>query len=658
MAEPSKPLRLKRERAPRPLPKVSATAPIARVIVDNGVIHLDQEFDFLIPEEYSESVFPGTVVKVPFNRKRVLGLVTERRERSDFRGEIKFIQEVIRPFPLVMKNVLTLIEEVQKRYGGSRWDLIRFALPTLNKSDHAHEREAIQSEENLISSKKILHNWYPSSFWEELSKGPNEKSRVRAYWSPPPASDPFLFIKEIAKQSKRSVLILVPDRTDVDRMANALQNDSALMGRRIISWHSDLPRSERASLFLEILESKSLIVVGVRGALFLPIQDLDQIILWDENSESYSEQRSPYFHGREVAIMRSHIDKTHLVIAGYSPSLQAISYIERKYFGVLAPNKQVLTEQKIKIMGIDERKGPGDSGNVPSSAWQTIKDGLKKGPVLVSVPMRGYIQSLTCNSCRNAALCNCGGKYVKKRDLTGIHCNFCGRSELAWTCPYCSSREVRFLNIGDLRIVEELGKAFPNIKIISSNAEHRVLEVPDTPAIVVSTPGAEPLAHHGYSAVACLNSGLILNRASLDAEEQTRRRWFELGTLLRPGGVLFIDTDMSNRNMQALLRWNGIDVGMRELEERRALGLPPAARVVEVSGDSRSVHELVDGMPDSVDVFPANNSTENSAQEISLNIRIKGDSPSAIIDELFGRVRTQSAKGKRVARVRVDPNSL
>ena len=104
MVEPVKPLRLKRERAPRPLPKESAKAPIARVLVDSGLLHLDQEFDFLIPEEYSTVVFPGSVVKVLFNRKRVLGVVTERGERSDFRGDLKFISEVIRPFPLLKKK--------------------------------------------------------------------------------------------------------------------------------------------------------------------------------------------------------------------------------------------------------------------------------------------------------------------------------------------------------------------------------------------------------------------------------------------------------------------------------------------------------------------------------------------------------------------------
>ena len=658
MVESVKPLRLKRERAPRPLPTQSSHEPIARVIVDTGLIHLDQEFDFLIPEEYSASIFPGTVVKVPFNRKRVLGIVTERLNRSDFRGELKFIVEVIRPFPLLQKNVLALIDEVKKRYGGTRWDLIRFALPTLNKNDHERPRP---EGANISASISVVANnnpWYPETFWRELAKSPTEKTRIRVYWSPPPASDPFLFLEELTRCAKRSALILVPDRTDVDRLVGIIEANSARGNRRVIAWHSDLPRSERTALFLEILHSQSVIVVGVRSALFLPFKDLDQIILWDDNSESYSEQRAPYFHAREVAIIRSHIDKSHLIIAGYAPSLQVISYIEQKYLAVLKPNKQLLSAQKIKVLGLDERNGPIDSGRIPTSAWQTIKAGLKSGPVLVSVPIRGYVQSLSCNSCRNIALCSCGGKLIKLSERNELVCNFCSRKELAWICQYCSGREIRFQSVGDLRIVEELGKAFPNQKILSSNADHRLLTIKAEPAIVISTPGAEPLAPSGYSAAVSLNSSLILNRASLDAEEQARRRWFELGTLLSPGGVLIIDSELSNRNMQALLRWNSMDVAIRELEERRAVGLPPSTRVVEISGDSNTIKELVSDLPEELDVFPAKSSLADSIHEVSMIIRIKGANPALVIDEILGKIRTLSAKGKRVPRVRVDPSSL
>jgi primosomal protein N' (replication factor Y) len=626
--------------------------------VDTGLLHLDQEFDFLIPEELSSFVFIGSVVKVPFNRKRVLGVVTERLERSDFRGELKFIIEVIRPFPLLTKNILVLVNDVKKRYGGTRWDVIRFALPSLNKNDKEYSLPESANNSHRQKRAESDNSWYPETFWRELANNPTAKTRVRVYWNPPPASDPFHFLKELTRCSTRSALIVVPDRTDVDRLVDIIESSAARGSRRVIGWHSDLPRSERAALFLEILHNHSLIVVGVRSALFLPLSDLDQIILWDEGSESHVEQRSPYFHAREVAIMRSHIDRTHLVLAGYAPSLQSISYIERKYLAILSPDKGLLGQRRISVLGIDERKGPWDIGRIPTSAWQTIREGLKKGPVLVSVPIRGYVQSISCNSCRNTALCSCGGKLIRASKQNELHCNFCGKRELAWICQYCSGREIRFQSVGDLRIVEELGKTFPNQRILSSNSEHRLLTIKDEPVVVISTPGAEPLVTSGYSAAVALNSSLILNRASLDAEELARRRWFELGTMLRPGGALFIDTEMSNRNMQALLRWNSIDIGVRELEERRALGLPPVARIVEIVGDSKTIKEVVSDLVDNLDIFLAKSSLENPANEVTMNIRIKGVNPALVIDDLLGKIRTQSAKGKRVPRVRVDPSSL
>ena len=70
MAGEIKPLRLKRQSAPKPKPSQATSQPVAKVLVDSGLLHIDQEFDFLVPQEFANSAVPGTLVKVPFNRKR------------------------------------------------------------------------------------------------------------------------------------------------------------------------------------------------------------------------------------------------------------------------------------------------------------------------------------------------------------------------------------------------------------------------------------------------------------------------------------------------------------------------------------------------------------------------------------------------------------
>ena len=94
------PLRLKREQilTPERAPIAAKDLPIASILVDTGLLHLDDEFDFLVPDEISHLVLPGCLVRVTFNGKRTQGVVLGRKAQSTFQGRIRFLSELIKPF--------------------------------------------------------------------------------------------------------------------------------------------------------------------------------------------------------------------------------------------------------------------------------------------------------------------------------------------------------------------------------------------------------------------------------------------------------------------------------------------------------------------------------------------------------------------------------
>lgn len=651
MAGEIKPLRLKREPVPRAKPVATVENPVAKVLVDTGLLHIDQEFDFLVPQELAEIAVPGVLVKVPFNRKRVLGVIISRHPESEFRGELRFISEAIRPFPLIGANILALTAEVKRYYGGTRWDVIRFALPALSKGS----QHLIPAREGKNVRNPGRDSRYPDGFWKALGDLPTNESRIRTWWAPPPYEDPFEFLSALPAYSRSWSLVLLPDAHDVERMVEKLRAHEQYRDSLIVPWHSQLTRAEREQNFLQVLRGKSGIVVGVRGALFLPMSKLDLILLWDEGDDSYAEQRSPYFHAREVAIMRAHLEKAHLIIGGASPSLAAISYIQRRYLNILTPTQSTNSRRTVTVQALSQESDPNSLGRIPSQAWKIIQEGLKSGPVLVQVPQRGYILALTCNTCRNRALCHCGGKLICEGTRKCAECSLCGSLKLDWQCPHCAASQFRFSQVGDLRILEELGRAFPNQALLSTNKDHRVRFVEGSPLIVISTPGAEPIAPAGYSAAVVINSALVLNRSALDAEEEARRRWFGLALLLCSGAPLFIDSEFQNRNIQALQRWDSIGIGVREFEERRALNLPPAVKTISVSGEFEAVAQVVRNLPPECEVSRPKLDGHN---ESSALVRINAPNPSQYIAEIFLRARTQSARGSSIARIKIDPISI
>src|SRR4051794_37037730 len=129
----------------------------------------------------------------------------------------------------------------------------------------------------------------------------------------------------------------------------------------------------------------------------------------------------------------------------------------------------------------------------------------------------------------------------------------CGRSAADYRCPECSGTRMRAAVVGARRTAEELGRAFPRVLVRTSGGDH----VPDKPALIVSTPGAEPVAEGGYSAALLLDTWLLLARPDLRAPEEAVRRWFNAAALVRPGrngGAVIVMGEPSATPLQAVVR--------------------------------------------------------------------------------------------------------
>ena len=146
--------------------------------------------------------------------------------------------------------------------------------------------------------------------------------------------------------------------------------------------------------------------------------------------------------------------------------------------------------------------------------------------------------------------------------------------------------------VGADRTAEELGRAFPNTVIRQSSGGGVLPEVPSTPALVVATPGAEPVADGGYAGAVLLDTDLLLLRADLRASEEALRRWLAVVALVRSGadgGSVIAAGDSAARALQALVRLDPAGFAARELAERAEAHFPPAAKVLTVDGTAATL---------------------------------------------------------------------
>ena len=233
------------------------------------------------------------------------------------------------------------------------------------------------------------------------------------------------------------------------------------------------------------------------------------------------------------------------------------------------------------------------------AAFAAARAALAAGrPVLVQVPRRGYLPTLTCAHCRRPACCrHCHGPL----GFGGAHrlpaCRWCGVAEAHFNCPACGSGRFRAPVVGTRRTAEELGRAFPGVVLITSSGDTVRSNVPDEPAIVVATPGAEPIA--GYGAALLLDGFAMLGRADLRAAEETLRRWMAAAAMVVPaaaGGRVVVGADSSLPIVQALIRWDPAGHAAAELADRTELGFPPSVAMASVQGPEAEVASAAQGL--------------------------------------------------------------
>ncbi|MFE3165867.1 primosomal protein N' [Streptomyces sp. NPDC059224] len=603
-------------RVPRAKPRtwrgaaLAERLPVARVLVDKGVLHLDRYFDYAVPAELDADAQPGVRVRVRFGAGRhrvrdgrreggglIDGFLVERLDESDYAGPLAALAQVVSPEPVLSEELLRLARAVADRYAGSLADVLQLAVPP--RSARAEKRPSPEPlpPPPVPDAGSWTRYEHGVAFLESLASG----GAPRAVWNALPGprwSEETARAVAATLASGRGALVVVPDGRAAARVDAALTR--VLGDGRHALLTADAGPEKRYAQWLAVSRGSVRAVVGTRAAMFAPVRDLGLVAIWDDGDDSHSEQHAPQPHARDVLLLRAALDKCGFLLGSWSCTVEAAQLVENGWARPLVAGR----EQVRRAAPLVRTVGDGDlardeaarAARLPTLAWQAVRDGLRHGPVLVQVPRRGYVPRMACDRCRAPARCrHCAGP-LEAREAGALGCGWCGRAEGDWHCPECGGFRLRAQVVGARRTAEELGRAFPAVPVRTSGREQVLDTVPGTPALVVSTPGAEPVAEGGYAAALLLDGWAMLGRPDLRAGEDALRRWIAAGALVRPqeeGGTVVVVAEPTLRPVQALVRWDPVGHAVRELAERAELGFPPVSRMAAVSGPAEALAEFL-----------------------------------------------------------------
>ena len=623
------PLRLRVQKVERGESTSSAHLPVARLWVETGLSHLESTFDYLVPRSLDSDIRVGVKVLVDFSGRKVDAFVIDRVDSSSF-GNLKFIEKVISPIPLLTDEIIELVDAVARRWGSSPSEILSAAIPP-----------------RVISAEKSVGTFTPS-----VSATVKNQRPSHSFYLLTPGEDPYETMASwlINRSEKGGVLVVLPELREVHALASELTQRQW----QFTVLDASLPRTDRYSNFLKVAAGSARIVIGTRSAIFAPVQNLQTIIIFREGSESHYERRTPGWNVRDVAIIRSQLASIDLTFAGFAPSSELSLLIESEVIAL-----------KGKRAKVDATAYPQFQGELlPDRIFTPIRSALTRGSVLFLVPRKGYSQAISCASCRNIALCDCGGRIYFGGPDKGFICSLCDLITSEWSCKWCKKSSANLLGRGNLRYAHEIGRAFPGFPVISSDATAIVYEIENQSSIVLATAGMAPSVKDGYQAVVILEGDNLFSQLDLRAQERAREAIMQSASLLSSSGKALVVIDSAHPVVAALSRWNLSPLLARELREREQTQLPPVvhAIVLEIAHSDTSTFisgvgaSIKDGrVPSSTRILgPTRLDAENSR----VILTVSRDEGQKLFDFLVTYRKKRGIAKKSIPHMRIDPYAL
>ncbi|MCU1544555.1 MAG: hypothetical protein JWM50_2420 [Microbacteriaceae bacterium] len=579
-------------------------ASVARVLIDSPLPQLDRLFDYGIPEALRESAVPGVRVRVPLRSAgRVAdGFIVEIAPPGDYTGALSEIEEVVSSIAVLTPEVWALARKASERAAGNAIGIVRLAVPARQVRVEKAFAAADEAPSLAPLAPPAPIHGYGAGVLETAIAA---RSRLAVDAVPLVAEvQPGVWVGEwaitMAKAAAATLaggataILAVPDYRDQEQLASALA--AILPVERIIRLDAKQSNPDRYRAFLRCLRDEPVVIIGNRSVVYAPATNLGLIGIWDDGDPLHSEPLGPYVHARDAALIRQELQGSALIFFGHARSTEVERLVEIGWVESLAPQPSVLP----KVVPTSQQSSEdrlAARARIPSTAWREARAALEFGPVLVQVARPGYAPRLACADCKRSARCmKCEGPLGQKTSRSTPACGWCGALAVDWTCSNCEGEKLRFVGSGAGRTAEDLGRAFPGVRVIVADGERPILSVGAEPALVIATRGAEPIAAGGYRAVLLLDGESMVARESLRVAEDCLRWWSNAAALAAHRAPIVL-VGVGGALASAFVTWRQADFARAELADRRALRFPPAVRVATVTGTLDAVAEAVAALP-------------------------------------------------------------
>jgi primosomal protein N' (replication factor Y) len=266
----------------------------------------------------------------------------------------------------------------------------------------------------------------------------------------------------------RSAMMLVPEIALTPVFSHRLRDH---FGEQVAIFHSSLQKGERFDEWNRVKNGNARIVIGTRSAVFAPVRNLGLIVIDEEHESTYRQQDSPYYSGRDTAIVRAQKESAIVVLGSATPSLESFHNSRNgksEYLSLPARigGRPMATAKIIDMRTVFTQHGkPRVFADELLEAIRDTKGRNEQSIILLN--RRGYSSFALCRSCGATIQCpNCDVTLTFHRSERVMICHYCNHREAPPnSCPQCGKKYIYFVGEGTEQLEEMLKQLFPTLRI-------------------------------------------------------------------------------------------------------------------------------------------------------------------------------------------------
>ena len=402
--------------------------------------------------------------------------------------------------------------------------------------------------------------------------------------------------------SGSQVLFLLPEIALTTQIVLRLKR---IFGNKMGVYHSKFSDNERVEVWKGVVEGRYQFVVGVRSAVFLPMENLGLIIVDEEHETSYKQfDPAPRYHARDVAIMIALRQKAKVLLGSATPSMESYYMAQRGRYGLVELNQRYGNAQLPKIELVDlkkERKDKTMKNDFSSSLLSAISENINKNEqTIVFQNRRGYSPYMNCMECNWIGQCDqCAVSLTYHMGSRQLICHYCGYHEPEpRLCPVCNSPRLRTMGVGTEKIEDELNEFFPQAKTLrmdldttrTKNAYQQLIgefQKGEVDILVGTQMISKGLDFGKVSLVGIFDADRMIHFPDFRSSERAFQMLTQVsgraGRRETPGRVLIQTASPEHPLLKMVIENDYRTFFETEIKERKRYNYPPFTRVIKIT---------------------------------------------------------------------------